>query len=955
MSTFGKVIFSEGVYIGEVLNGKAHGYGRINFNNGDKYIGQWSNNAMTGVGFMYSNKMYTLGNFINGKKHGRCLTIIQRGSYQYDFFIGSYLNNLKHGSGAYLWESEDCYVGEFANDVRNGKGVYSGFGCKEFYGAFYQDDKFVRQTTIYPKTELPDGHTFFGDCNRHYFYSGYGLLVSPQQKRREIGYHNKLGPNLKISYNFKGVVVGGNKIRVGALSKFLAVGDWGESTIKLNGYFEKIYENGNMYFGNYSDGKKDGYGVFYDGNFTSNGLGSIYIGTFRNGKFVDGVEVSSSFLILAKGKFTSSTSDGFKLYDTGELMTFNYNGSKNSKMIGFEPYDGILNSSSSTYNNRQTAINNNSNNYEYNSNSNNYEDDEEDPPIIDFYKAEEMRKYLEKVREEAKIREKEKKERLERERKEKEAQLAKEKKRREIEEKIKQVEIEKLKEKYYLNKELTEVVRCTHNIEEKYHMIPEGIKKLGRKSFVKQNKVEKIVGSTTINTIEELAFAYSPSIKEIDLSVTSINGLGGKCFVDCVNLETLWLPDTIKEVSIDNFHNCNKLNKIIFPSKEMSFKEFVDMYCSDKDKKFSKYHYFDETEHYKMGMPFKTPELYNFTQILEVKTGNMEEIIIPPTYYKILNNAFKNVSKYVKKIIILYPYTKFEIDALKGLDKLIELDLSETKLTSLENINLSFCTCLDTIRIPDCFNLISIKNIFEEIPSLKKIYYKGNILFVKSFKEQIKKLNADKIIKEDRIIKEEPKTDLTKLVFSEKSKIPRRINDNTVKFIDLSKCSNFALSSSVFKGCPLVEEVILPISCSSINSFAFDEIKNLKKVIFSPNKDYYIRDYAFYRCNSLKIIECNVTSVWENAFFECDNLEVVKFEIRTKKCKIESHAFSNCKNLREIYAPNLKKIKQDIIYGSNNLKKIVVHRKCRITKKLFNTKNKLHVLKEGDVKIVTID
>lgn len=453
---------------------------------------------------------------------------------------------------------------------------------------------------------------------------------------------------MRISYNFKGVRIGGNKIRCGSFSKYLEVGDWGTSIGKLNGKFDKIYDNGTMYSGNYIDGKKNGYGVHYDGGITSIGLGSLMIGTFSSGKLVNGVEIGSDFLVLSNGKFSSSSEEGFKLYNTGELMTFNYKG-KFSQMINFPVFNGVLNDVCSISNNL-CQNNNNLNQYQNISNNvNNFEDNEEDPPIIDFVKAEEKRKYLEKVAAEAKIWKKEQEEKLAKEKKEKEAQLAKEKKRKEIDENIKRLAIERLKETYYTDENANEIRVCKKKIEVKYHVIPEGITKLCKKSFAYQKTVETIVGPTTLKEIDELAFAFSPSIKEIDLSVTSITKLRSKCFVDCINLESLRLPDTIQEISISNFHNCHKLSKIIIGTKELSFNDFVDQYCSDKDKVFPKYYYYDEFNYYSSQGAFLTPKLYDFNTLLEANTGTREEIIISPRFNKILNNAFKRVKKYVKK------------------------------------------------------------------------------------------------------------------------------------------------------------------------------------------------------------------------------------------------------------------------------------------------------------------
>ena len=95
------------------------------------------------------------------------------------------------------------------------------------------------------------------------------------------------------------------------------------------------------------------------------------------------------------------------------------------------------------------------------------------------------------------------------------------------------------------------------------------------------------------------------------------------------------------------------------------------------------------------------------------------------------SHSFKRVKKYVKKIIILHPSIELEENALKGLTNLIELDLYETKITSLNGINLSHCTSLDTLRLPSTLDLDKSINEIANCESLKKIYHQEKIIFVK--------------------------------------------------------------------------------------------------------------------------------------------------------------------------------------------------------------------------------
>ena len=73
------------------------------FENGDEYIGMWSNYKMEGYGvFTYSdsfNHKYQ-GDWQNNKKHGKGKEFFSDGS----FFEGLFHEGLKQGQGLYKWK-----------------------------------------------------------------------------------------------------------------------------------------------------------------------------------------------------------------------------------------------------------------------------------------------------------------------------------------------------------------------------------------------------------------------------------------------------------------------------------------------------------------------------------------------------------------------------------------------------------------------------------------------------------------------------------------------------------------------------------------------------------------------------------------------------------------------------------------------------------------------------------
>ncbi len=125
-------------YVGELMDGRKHGNGTIIWKNGDKYVGEWQNGSRTGKGTYYfkSGQKY-VGDFLNNKKNGHGLLTYPEndpnGQVSYD---GEWKEDLKSGTGTFLWKSGDKYVGEYQDGLTNGKGTYYWPSGNKYVGDF---------------------------------------------------------------------------------------------------------------------------------------------------------------------------------------------------------------------------------------------------------------------------------------------------------------------------------------------------------------------------------------------------------------------------------------------------------------------------------------------------------------------------------------------------------------------------------------------------------------------------------------------------------------------------------------------------------------------------------------------------------------------------------------------------------------------------------------------------
>ena len=91
--------FPDGIYIGQVVNGKAEGKGIFYSNNGERYEGDWKNNKRDGKGICYGDKggRYE-GDFRDNKIEGKGILYLSNG----DRDMGDYFNNNPIGKHAKL-------------------------------------------------------------------------------------------------------------------------------------------------------------------------------------------------------------------------------------------------------------------------------------------------------------------------------------------------------------------------------------------------------------------------------------------------------------------------------------------------------------------------------------------------------------------------------------------------------------------------------------------------------------------------------------------------------------------------------------------------------------------------------------------------------------------------------------------------------------------------------------
>jgi hypothetical protein len=136
---YGKLIHKDGdVYYGMWADDKAKGVGKyINEIKKSSYCGYWLADRQHGYGIEICKGSTFEGIFKNGKKEGIGKLTFQDGAY----YIGEFYSNNICGIGTFYFKDNRIYQGEWKENRMNGSGILTWPNGNIFYGNFVQDKK----------------------------------------------------------------------------------------------------------------------------------------------------------------------------------------------------------------------------------------------------------------------------------------------------------------------------------------------------------------------------------------------------------------------------------------------------------------------------------------------------------------------------------------------------------------------------------------------------------------------------------------------------------------------------------------------------------------------------------------------------------------------------------------------------------------------------------------------
>ena len=391
--------------------------------------------------------------------------------------------------------------------------------------------------------------------------------------------------------------------------------------------------------------------------------------------------------------------------------------------------------------------------------------------------------------------------------------------------------------------------------------------------------------------IDDRGVKYSKDGRKLLKAPTTLSGtysikktteiICDRAFFDCLNLTSISIPNSVKDIGEWAFAGCSLLSSIDIPNSVISIGNIAFAGCLSL-----KYISIPESVICLNGNPFGDCEgeieclsanfiyeddvLFNKdkSEIISFRNQEIESYIIPDSVTSIGDGAFSSCSS-LRSLVIPNSVTSIGDGAFEG------------------------CSSLSSLVIPD-----SVVNI------------KGNPFYL--WKGKLECLSAS-FIYEDNVLFN---MDKSKLISNRNQEAKSFIIPNGVMSIEkyaFSDCSSLisisvpksvtSIGDGAFDGCSSLSSIAISDSITSISAWTFRGCKSLRSLVI-PDSVTSIGNEAFRGCSSLcsLVIPDSVTSIGDGAFDGCSSLR--SLVIPDCVTSIGDGAFSSCSSLRSLVIPD---------------------------------------------------
>ena len=168
-------------YVGNFIQGRKAGKGRLISLNGEVYEGEFKNDIPEGNGVLSkSSGLIYRGEFKKGKEHGNGVIefegeVMYKGSFMYgakdgygelrisdgNSYCGDFVNNAMEGRGKYVWNDGKVYEGSWKANKLHGEGKYTWPDGREYFGCYSDGNR-----DGFGIFKWPDGREYRGEWRK---------------------------------------------------------------------------------------------------------------------------------------------------------------------------------------------------------------------------------------------------------------------------------------------------------------------------------------------------------------------------------------------------------------------------------------------------------------------------------------------------------------------------------------------------------------------------------------------------------------------------------------------------------------------------------------------------------------------------------------------------------------------------------------------------------------------
>lgn len=231
---------------------------------GNEYFYGLMNNGSRVLGlYHWGTGQSCFGQNANNKRNGVNLYIYPTKTNATDYFLGNWVDGKKHGKGFYLFASGSWYYGDWVNDQKHGMIIY--YNSSDGY-AYYQT---FRNNEKISSVKIGYYFGFSNDLTNQTLRPRH-LPYSPMEYRAEH--------NANSDYEYNGNIVNGYWDGYGCCEwkDVMFMGEFNRGSKGTGAYF---YTNGNAYFGQMANNYYNGLGMYFT---SSSNL--FFLGKYVNGK-----------------------------------------------------------------------------------------------------------------------------------------------------------------------------------------------------------------------------------------------------------------------------------------------------------------------------------------------------------------------------------------------------------------------------------------------------------------------------------------------------------------------------------------------------------------------------------------------------------------------------------------------------------------------------------------------